>query len=301
VPKRKKRANREIRVSDPIGVIDDNLRENTVILFVDVIGASEVSNHLSVSDYKDFVQEFRKVFESACNKYFDNWLKDLEKDEEYHYSARGDEGILLIYPRDETEDPSSLIDIAINIALDLKRSWLLSTHNLSNVTNGIVPIELAVGIHVGHTYLGEDRKPDGYAINLAKRVESFSRTGQYTHIFVSETAHGFLNRLADEKTYLFDEPKSLTAKGFSREIRAFEVMHHFLPTDWTDGVEEPAQNPYSNVLLQVPSKEDIKVLRSALKLNPTNIWLAEECIRAYMLYSFKQLSEKEREQPDKEL
>jgi len=37
---------------------DDNLRES-VIMFVDIVGASEVSNYLSPAAYKDFVLEFQ--------------------------------------------------------------------------------------------------------------------------------------------------------------------------------------------------------------------------------------------------
>jgi len=275
-------------------------------MFVDIIGASEVSNHLSVVRYKEFVQEFKDIFRSACRSYLDNWLDDLKEIDDYQFSAKGDEGLLLIYPEGDAQKTSLLIDIAINIALELKRSWLLSKRNRENVRSGIVPIDIAVGIHIGQTCLAEDfegekpvKRPEGYAINLAKRIEGFSRTGQYSHIFVSEAAHGLLNRLADEKTYLFDEPKSQLVKGFSREIRAFEVMHHFLPTDWTVGVEEPDAMSSSKALLRVPSEGNLGICMKALQLNPTNIWLAEECIRASMLFAFNALAEAERENQQK--
>lgn len=275
MPKKKKRISQSSTVGATASIAQDvNVRE-TVIMFVDVVGASEVSNHVGVAEYKEFVQQFKDIFTSACKSYLKSWLDDLKKDADYCYSARGDEGILLLYPKPNAYESSLLIDIAINIALELKRSWLLSERNICNVGSGIVPIEIAVGIHVGQTYVAEERegearvmRPEGYAINLAKRVESFSRTGQYTHIFVSEAAHGLLNRLPDEKTYLFDEPKPLSAKGFSREIRAFEIMHHYLPTDWTKDVEEPAVHS-SKALLRVPSKSDIKIYMAAHQLNHT--------------------------------
>jgi class 3 adenylate cyclase len=306
VPKKKKKIKQQSpSAASPSAIRDDNLRD-TAIMFADVIGASEVSNHVSVRAYKEFVQEFKNIFNRACESYLSSWLDDLKEGAEFSHSARGDEGILLIYPKANTYQASLLIDVAINIALELKRTWLLSKRNKEHVIAGIVPIELAIGIHSGQTYLAEGTegglevmRPEGYAINLAKRVESFSRTGQYTHIFVSEAAHGLLNRLPDEKTYLFDEPKTLSAKGFSREIRAFEVMHHFLPTDWTDGVEAPADNPWSNALLRVPSPEHLTVYKAALQLNPTNVWLAEECIRASMLFEFKSLKRAEREDREK--
>ena len=75
-------------------------------------------------------------------------------------------------------------------------------------------------------------------------------------------------------------------------------MHHFLPTDWTKDVEDPAVHS-SKALLRVPSKSEIEIYMAARQLNPTNIWLAEECIRGSMLFRFNELTVKDREKAEK--
>jgi len=277
---------------------DDNLRD-CVIMFVDIVGASEVSNYLSPAAYKDFVLQFQRLFADICRDHFATTLAEVAPEDRL-FSARGDEGILMIYPKMPAERMALFIDDYIQIALELKRRWLYSDINRRSIRNGIVPVGLAIGVHVGQIYLAESvedgevrHRPEGYTINLAKRVEAYSRNGETTHIFVSETAQGLLNRLADEKTYIFGEPHSITAKGFSRSIRAFEVKHHFLPLNWTQEVAAGRQQ----FLLRVPESDEIDLLLAAHRLNPTNVWLAEECIRSVMLYEFSKLPKSARAQP----
>jgi class 3 adenylate cyclase len=277
---------------------DDNLRDS-VIMFIDIVGASEVSNYLSPAAYKDFVLQFQRLFAEICRDHFATTLATIAPDDRL-FSARGDEGILMIYPKMPVEKMSGFIDDYIQIALELKRRWVFTDINRRSIRNGIVPIDLAIGIHVGQIYLAETvedgevrRRPEGYTINLAKRVEAFSRNGETTHIFVSETAHGLLNRLADEKTYIFGEPHSMTAKGFSRPIRTFEVKHHFLPVNWTNEVAA-GRSPF---LLRVPSPDELDLLIAAHRLNPTNVWLAEECIRSVLLHEFAKLPKAARTNP----
>ena len=280
------------------GESDDNLRDS-VIMFIDIVGASEVSNYLSPAAYKDFVLQFQRMFAEICRDHFATTLNAIAPEDRL-FSARGDEGILMIYPKMQPEQMALFIDDYIQIALELKRRWLYSDINRRSVRNGIVPVGLAIGIHVGQIYLAESvedgevsRRPEGYTINLAKRVEAYSRNGETTHIFVSETAQGLLNRLADEKTYIFSEPHSITAKGFSRAIRGFEVKHHFLPVNWTQEVAAGRQ-PF---LLRVPETDELDLLLAAHRLNPTNVWLAEECIRSVMLYEFARLPQSARTAP----
>ena len=279
---------------------DDNLRD-CVIMFTDIVGASEVSNYLSPARYKDFVLQFQRLFVDICRDHFATTLAAVAPEDRL-FSARGDEGILMIYPKMPTEQMSGFIDDYIQIALELKRRWLYSEINRRSIRNGIVPIDLAIGIHIGQIYLAdvvEDgravRRPEGYTINLAKRVEAYSRNGETTHIMVSEPAHGLLSRLADEKTYIFAEPHTMAAKGFTRSIRAFEVKHHFLPVNWKNEVAA-GRSPF---LLRVPEKEELDLLLAAYRLNPTNVWLAEECVRSSMLYEFARLPVKDRANPDR--
>lgn len=282
--------------------VPDRERE-TVIMFVDIMGASEVSNHKSPQEYAKFVNSFQKLFMSVCKKYTDAWY-DEESRKEMQYGSRGDEGLLMIYRPETLTDPTVDIDVAINIALELKRKWLCSDVNKERIGSGLLPVDLAIGIHIGRTYLEKIPSseappkgnpggwlPEGYAINLAKRVESHSRQGRFSHILLSEAAQGQLNYLANERTYLFDNPQVISPKGISRDIRVYEIKHHFLPSDWT---EESEQSRRARTLLD-PKDVDVEVIGKALSINPTNLWMAEEFIRSNILHGYYNLKTQERE------
>lgn len=251
---------------------DKNIRQ-TVVMFADIMGASEISNHEKLGEYAKIVRGFQKLFEQLCEEFQKAWYENVS---EFKYAAQGDEGHLMIYPEDNESDVTKHIDVAINIALELKRRWLWSTYNKNRINSGLLPSELGIGIHAGKTYL-MGNKLEGYAINLAKRVESESRKGRFSHIFLSEAAYGHFLDLADEKTYLFDQPQKMTPKGISGNIWVYEIKHHFLPSDWKEESETPKKT------LIDPEQINMEILKKALEINPTNLWLAEEFIRASLL------------------
>jgi len=248
-----------------------------------------VSNHKRPPEYARFVKTFQNYFEESCAKYLETWMAEDYESSSFH-TARGDEGLLMIFRSRMPGDLSEEVDIAINIALEVKRRWLVSEENRDRIRSGLLPIDVAVGIHTGPTHV-QDGKPEGYTINLAKRVESHSREGKFTHIFVSEAAHGHLASLAEECTYLFDESQLMTAKGISRPVRAYEVKHHFLPSDWR---EESSESKRAKSLLD-PTAMQVAIVKDALKINPTNLWLAEEFILASMLTRYWALKVPQRE------
>lgn len=301
VRKKVETLNKTREESVPNPKVDDNDRE-TVIMFVDIMGASEVSNHMIPRDYTKFVNSFQNLFTVVCKAYIETYYPTKDEQHQIQYSARGDEGLLMIYRRETQDNPAIDIDVAINIALQLKRQWLCSQANESRIQSGLLPVDLAIGIHVGRTYIDEtegknvsDTNPgglklEGYAINLAKRVESHARQGKFSHILLSEAAYGQLFNLAEERTYFFDDPQVVTPKGISREIRVHEVKHHFLPSDW----KEESREFRRTETLDNPDSVNIDLVKKALSLNPTNLWLAEEYIRSSMLHNYYKLSPADR-------
>lgn len=67
-----------------------------VTLFVDIMGASEVSNHKSPKEYSEFVYSFQTIFNDTCDKYTQAWCDEYL--DHLQYTARGDEGVLMLYP-----------------------------------------------------------------------------------------------------------------------------------------------------------------------------------------------------------
>lgn len=261
-----------------------------MVLFADIIGCSEISNHKTPAQYNAFLQEFHATFREVTENHRDSFYSENE----HRYfipKERGDEGCLMICIPGRDEEIAEDVDTAICIALDLKRRWLLSTENSDRIKrSGLLPIELAIGIHIGRALINEspggDLQPEGYAINLTKRIEGASRMGQFTHVYVSEAAHGELDLLRNEQTYTFCPPVPIPTKGISQEVRVFEVKHHFLPTDWIDLGTEYQR---TRALDFDPTHEEVASARQAHHENPTNLWLAEEFIMLSLQREYKRL------------
>lgn len=265
------------------GTLDQDKKCNIVILFADVVGCSEISNHKTLENYSVFIKSFQDCFNEVCEHYRKNEFKDLENF--FDFETRGDEGCLKIFPPEG--NLSENIDIALSIALDLKRKWLLGNENKTRIIeSGLLPIDIAIGIHSGKAWLNKDvnskYEPEGYAINLAKRIESASRKGEFSHILISEAAYNHVNLLKDEKTYRFREPFKIEPKGISQNIKVFEVKHHFLPTDFQNNPSE-ASMYYDKI-----TDDDVSIAKAAYRCNPMNLWLAEE----YILLNIMRISNK---------
>lgn len=279
------KANRTISAQSP------GEDRDATILFVDVVGCSEISNHLTLKIYNDFIEMFKNTFNEVC-EYYKNTFYDEHEHVLFNYEARGDEGCLKIFVGKKDDALARDIDVAISIALDLKRKWLLNKHNDDRIKEGLLPVDLAVGIHFGKVHV-KNGNAEGYAINLAKRIESHSREGDFTHILISEAAHGKLDHLKDEKVYRFAPAFTINPKGISHTIRVFEIKHHYLPTDWQEIIED---NPIDvSMIFDKYSQDAIKTVELAYNSNPTNLWLAETYIFIKIVDSYLQLKEQKKE------
>ena len=265
-----------------------------VVLFADVVGCSEISNNKEIKIYNQFINDFQDCFKKVCEHYEKEEYKGNEQF--FDYRTRGDEGCLKIFVQNR-DDLTFDIDNSIKIALDIKRKWLLEDENRKRIDDGLLPIDIAIGIHAGKVFInkekdekGEDTyRPEGYAINLAKRVESASRRGKFSHVLVSESAHGQLYNLRDQNTYRFDTPFTISPKGISRNIKVFEIKHHFLPTDWNDKPSEVS------MMFNEIGDTEIDFARRAYGINPMNLWLAEEYILLDVINSYKILHDEGKE------
>jgi class 3 adenylate cyclase len=250
-----------------------------------------MSNYEPLEKYNRMLRQFRSLFEEITNKYKKEFYAS-SNNIDLQSQVRGNEGHLIIFRKSpEEENPDSWaddIDTAITIALDLKRRWLLSESNKERINSGKQTSDIAVGIHFGQAWInktGNNKyQPEGYAINLTKRIESHSREGAFTHIYLSETAYDKLYLLAEETPYTFDLPRLIKPKGISPGINIFEVKHHFLPADWADEITVTAKwRTYE------PSTDDIEKIEKAHLANPSNLWLLEECIMMQIQHGYKEL------------
>ena len=146
----------------------ERLDQPIVVLFADIIGCSEISNHKKLDDYNKFLNDFHRIFRKVVEEHRGTFYEEHEWDY-FIDDCRGDEGHLMIFVpgRDNLADD---VDAAINIALDVKRRWLLSADNAERVEGpGLLPSELGVGIHVGKAYITRSRKR-GRRRNIGRRA-----------------------------------------------------------------------------------------------------------------------------------
>jgi class 3 adenylate cyclase len=269
-----------------------------VILFATIVGCSEISNYETLEKYNKILQQFKSLFEEITNKHKQEFYDSCDNID-FKPLVRGNEGCLMIFrtaPGEVTPDLwADDIDTAITIALDLKRRWLLSESNKERISSGRLTSDIAVGIHFGQTWINKmgdnEYQPEGYAINLTKRIQSHSQEGVFTHIYISEAAYDRLCLLTDESTYTFDLPRLIKLKGISQGMNVYEVKHHFLPTDLTDGTTKA-----SKWRTLESSIDDIEKIKKAHQVNPTNIWLLEECIMMQIQHAYKELLEQGKEE-----
>ena len=155
-----------------------------VILFSDIIHSSVFSDTLGIIDYDRFLEEFQKTMFDAKKRVFR--LTNIDENH-VEFDIRGDEACAILY----TDDTSNDLFTALTMASYMKSLWFQSSFNIKRVSEAKIASDIAIGIHTGkvivRSRLSKDMapKPEGYAINLAKRIEGLSREGSHTKIMIS--------------------------------------------------------------------------------------------------------------------
>ncbi|HXK33813.1 MAG TPA: hypothetical protein VNM91_07375, partial [Dehalococcoidia bacterium] len=66
------------------------------MLFADIIGCSEISNHKSLAAYNKFLDQFHAIFDEVTEEHKKTWY--APQDQPYFKAGvRGDEGCLMIF------------------------------------------------------------------------------------------------------------------------------------------------------------------------------------------------------------
>ena len=224
--------------------VTEQHRRIATILFVDLIGSSDVASIQESRDYNKYVSQFQNMTLSV----FEEETKDgrmsgkrassLTKDF-VDFNVRGDEGFLVLagkknHERDLKHTIEKDIITSLRIALRLKYEWLFDQKNLDRMRKMKRPFEIAIGINTGRIDLIKDpnlsneieRKyvAEGYAVNLAKRIEGQSRTGMSSGIFVSEYTFGKYNEIGGENTLRFIPQERSSLKGISGKVQLYELV-----------------------------------------------------------------------------
>jgi len=201
-----------------------------LLLFTDIVDSSVHSSILGITTYARRVLKFHKLFRELGEVYFPEAVAPNLLTEWGRIDLRGDEGIVFLLNTNKTE--TELMMRAVKFAFELKTRWLLINREwIKSLLNIPDPpprvMDIAVGMHYGQVSSvvkqvvedGESRiKIEGiigYSINYAKRVESASRVGRYSRIFLSkEAAH----LLAYSDIFLHKHNVSMKGVGETEEV-----------------------------------------------------------------------------------
>lgn len=206
----------------------DKPLNKALIIFSDIVDSSVYSSIMGIEQYGKELIRFQRNFEALANSYFPE-VYAIRK------FAEGDEGsVFYILDEGQQESPSNLIYRAIEFSFMLKATMELviqpeetspkKMHIGTGIHLGDVATVLNTTKDIGETNnIAEVDKILGYSINYAKRVESASRIGSYSKVFVSKTA----------SAYLWEHPVVLEKhkhdlKGISQAEDVFEVRSAYL-------------------------------------------------------------------------
>lgn len=195
------------------------------ILFADIANSSDISNHLNLYEYDEVISEFQLIA-SKLATYFTK--KFGYRKDEIEFSTSGDEARLFTYSGSEKKDT----ECSILFAILLKIWWLVSKFNIKRTKQNKAPEDLGIGInrgivvytkHPGHKR--NELNIEGYAINLAKRIETYSREGRYFKVMVDPN---FYQACTKHIPYFnFAQREEVRLKGISQPIPIYEAMSFY--------------------------------------------------------------------------
>ena len=205
---------------------------SALLVFVDLVESSRFSTVLPLDDYARQLLWFQELFERLGRHYFPHPRPEENRTKVAAVSARGDEGTVFVVDSERTQ--GQLVSRAIDFLLELKATMAWSSAARDPIPESRAPLtrapremrDVGAGIHLGDVCaiveLRDGRnvinRLEGFSINYAKRIESCSREGRFSRIFLSSTA---AQAVRDEAMVL--EPHSVSLKGIEEHGTAYEV------------------------------------------------------------------------------
>jgi class 3 adenylate cyclase len=198
----------------------------TGVLFADLVSSSEFSSILSLEAYAEYVAAFEEICVRQCEYFFDVYHEGFyKKGRDYRLELLGDELVVFLHTTKQDDNVYQLIYLAVT----LKCAWLGSPVNAERIRQGAPSAELAIGIHAGLVWAVPDPRGlllRGFAINVAKRVETVSREGEHFRIMISGAAFKRINRQI--RNLLIGPKRLVPMKGIVLPVAVHEVVDSFL-------------------------------------------------------------------------
>ena len=218
-----------------------------LVVFADLIGSSEISDHLGEIQYAEIVEGFHVNGEELT----DTVVRQGDVTKEFPstviaHSAQGDEHCIICACM-EDDVPGSFSGLhsqkgqmwarrailaGVKWALGIKAAWLSSDYNLNErVKRGRLPAEVAIGMHIGPVVAARSSREEesitargfiGNTINVAKRVENESRNGTHTQGLVTPVIQYICSQALPD--VVFRGPREVEMKGIFRPPHVSEIQ-----------------------------------------------------------------------------
>jgi class 3 adenylate cyclase len=231
---------------------------HVAVLFVDFVGSTDLASVMALEEYARLGSSFAATCRRQCEHFFTDHHRKryLHDGRHYAFHVVGDELCVFLHSERPHDDVYQLVCLAVT----LKCAWLGAPLNAERVASGRPSYELAMGIHSGPVWATRNADGvalSGFAINLAKRVESASREGTRFRIFVSDPSFKLVNRRMRNLT--FGPRRVAPLKGVSAEVGVSELVECFV---------DPARRMPDEL-----AKGFLEVARRALATNSFDLWV----------------------------
>jgi len=183
---------------------------------------------MGLEEFATFARAFRAMCRDQCRFFFESGGRGrryVHDGRHYHIETTGDELAVFLH----TDRPHDDVYQLVCLAIALKCAWLGVRPNAARIPTGRPTVELAAGIHSGPVWAsrhGAGFEKSGFAIHLAKRVESLSRGGERFRVFISDPAFKLVNRRM--RNLLFGPRSVGDLKGVITPVGVYEVFDSFI-------------------------------------------------------------------------
>lgn len=236
---------------------------DALLMFVDIVDSSVYSSMLGVENFTRQVMSFQDLFCVLGNQYFKDKPSFKEKVTAWcQVDVRGDEGLVFVI--DPEQSGTELIDKAIRFAFELKTKIKIMHRKQKDPPPQ--EMKIAVGIHYGEvatinrltmTESGQRRlinKMLGYSINYAKRVESSSRVGKFSKVFLSKEAADLISYLPIALCKYEVALKGIQSNEDVYEIRS--ILLENVPIKMGDGVGVISEEEFIRYFMNEIAEDD---------------------------------------------
>jgi len=210
------------------------------VLFADIINSTGISGVQDPATYNRMLTEYQALMFDVITDHIREYRYapretlsgrgvDLRVGTDYEWDISGDEARIFFY----SDNPEFDVRSALQLAVKMKLAWLTSDFNHTAFEDKGLVFDIGIGVHTGKVIQeskdwrlrSRDAVPriDGFAVNIGKKVEGFSRSGQLFKLFTTGPVRSSLER---SRTFAirFSADRQQKLKDSAITIAIFEVV-----------------------------------------------------------------------------